>query len=758
VRRHEAVAAAACLAATTVAIFVVGGAFRWVQAIVAGLLVIALAAIWRSRRVAARLSPLIGALGIAAALSALQLLPLPAGLIAQLEPVGAGLRDDGAALAQVSPWRALSLDAPGTLRGVTFFLILLAVAAVTVRMAVSERGRFRILASVAGLIGLAALVIGVHELVGATSLYGVYHPEQAHPSVLGPLLNENHLGGLMAMGAVLSMSLAMYRRQHSRLRAAWVVLAAACGAATVASQSRGATLALLAGAAMAGGLALAQRLFPGSEHRTRRQQLATKSLPIAAIVVSAVVVIIYGTAGNVSEQISRTSFTEIHEPKSKFAIWGSTAELLEESPWVGVGRGAFEPAFTRVHPAASIYSFSHVENEYLQAAADWGLPGAALIGLGCLWIAVVAARRWRDGPLVVAAVSCMVVVALQSAVDFGAELLGIAVPLTAVIATVTYVPLKESDSRQQWIARGVRTSHVLALVLCVPLLLADATRTVVEDHASLSSGSSLQLSDVAAATARHPLDYYPYALAAQILAREGNPQSVHFLNHALRLHPRNAALHHMAARMLYRGRHFEQAAIEYALALHTVPQRQPLLAEIASALPPKLAAAAIAADEPVETTVRSLLELKRGDVANEWLVRVLEASPGNQRACEWLYSASTHTGDLQAALSAGRLCGNIALSFAARVQVAQLLLSKGQPVEAIATVHDVESWSTRINYKISGWLVICDAYEAQDQLDEAKRCLRRLDVSGLVAPETREQLTSRLGRIEARQLGTATPH
>src|SRR3990167_7240980 len=139
VRRHEA--AAAGLAATSVAIFAVGGAFRWAQALVAAVLAIALAAIFRSRRVAARVSPLIATLGVAAALSALQLVPSPAGLVAQLEPVGSGLRDDGAALADVSPWRALTLDVPGTLRGIAFFLILLAVAAVTVRMAVSERGR-----------------------------------------------------------------------------------------------------------------------------------------------------------------------------------------------------------------------------------------------------------------------------------------------------------------------------------------------------------------------------------------------------------------------------------------------------------------------------------------------------------------------------------------------------------------------------------------------------------------------------------------
>jgi predicted Zn-dependent protease len=209
--------------------------------------------------------------------------------------------------------------------------------------------------------------------------------------------------------------------------------------------------------------------------------------------------------------------------------------------------------------------------------------------------------------------------------------------------------------------------------------------------------------------------------------------------------------------MLVHGHHLEQATIEYALALHDVAQRRPLLEEITRAFPPKLAAAAISATEPVEPTVNMLVDLDRGDVANEWLIRVLAVSPGNLRACTWLYSVSTRTGDLDAALAASRLCRETAPSFVDRVKLGRLLLEKGRPIEAIAAVQDVESWSTRVNFKVDGWLVICDAYEAQHQLDEAKRCVRRLDASGLVTPERAELLTSRLTRIEAQQLGNATP-
>src|SRR5690606_33741716 len=97
----------------------------------------------------------------------------------------------------------------------------------------------------------------------------------------------------------------------------------------------------------------------------------------------------------------------------------STTSLVEESPWAGIGRGAFEPVFTRVHPGAAFHSFSHVENEYLQAVVEWGIPGSVFLFLSALWFGITAARRWHQGPLAAGALGAITAVALQSTVDFG---------------------------------------------------------------------------------------------------------------------------------------------------------------------------------------------------------------------------------------------------------------------------------------------------------------------------------------------------
>src|SRR5690606_27079718 len=118
---------------------------------------------------------------------------------------------------------------------------------IALRLSITERGRYRVLAGVAAICGATALVAGLHEVLGAAALYGVYEPVQATPAVLGPLLNGNHLGGLMAAGAVLGLALASYPSQRGWIRAAWAAVTAGCAAVALATLSRGAALALAGG-------------------------------------------------------------------------------------------------------------------------------------------------------------------------------------------------------------------------------------------------------------------------------------------------------------------------------------------------------------------------------------------------------------------------------------------------------------------------------------------------------------------------------
>jgi O-antigen ligase len=748
-RRREWYLSSLALAALAVSILWLGGGPRWAQATVAVLVAAGLVSLIASRRVADRISPLLAMIGVAIGLTALQLVPLPEAVIGVIDPVGAALRAEGSALVDIAPWQALARDPAAALRGLAFLVILSGVAVIALRISRSDRGRYWLLVAVVLACTVTALVTAVHSLFGITDLYGFYEPKNAAPHVLGPLINQNHLGCLMALGSVVAIGLAMHRNQPPWVRACWVGAIVACGTVSMLTLSRGAMVALAGGALVAVSALIGSRLTV--EARPRRERFMTASLPIGVVAACCVVIALYMSAGGIADQLSRTSITEISEPRSKFAAWRSAAHLIEESPWLGVGRGGFESSFTRHHPASALSTFSHVENEYVQAIVDWGLLGGIFVGIAAIWFAVAAFRRWREGALAAGALGALAVVILQSNFDFGVELLGIAVPITAVAATLTYVPTREAQTGLRRI-RTLRIAHVAALLLAAMALFSSATSSLAEDHDDLVAARSPTIDDVRASLERHPLDYYGYALASQIMAVAGNTDSVRVLNHALRLHPTHPGLHLMSARILVRAGLAEQAAIEYAMAIHATPDRRALLAEVVARFPPELAAKAIPADDPrVEETVAILRERGHARVGTLWLTRVVTMRPNDLRACATLFALSINHGDLEAASATGRRCRGFEPSQQARLDFARALFNSARYTDAIAMVKDVEKWSGRIDDRVAAWLILCDSHAELKAWDEATRCLRRLDAFGDISPARRGEITQRIDLIAQRR-------
>jgi len=745
-RFRDWVTALACLAAVAVSIFGVGGVLRGTQAVAAILVALSLGAAWISKRGLARLSPLVTVLAIAAGFTALQLIPLPGGLLDALTPTANALREDGAALfgGSVSPSQTITTDRPATIGALVFFLILLGIAQITLRMSTAEKGRYRVVASVALMCGLTALTVGIHKLLGLRSLYGIYDPEYADPVMLGPILNGNSLACLMAAGAMLSIGLAAYRRQPGWLRAMWLLVVIGCGAITVATVSRGATLAFIAGGLMTICVLIAQRLIGHEMSKRRRARFMTNALPIGVVAGCMVILVVWLNAGNVERQLAHLSVDELSQTRSKFVAWRSAAQLVEETPWVGTGRGAFESAFTRVHPASGLAIYSHLENEYLQAIVDWGVLGALALAFAAIWLAVVAVKRWRDGPLAAGALGALSVVAIQANVDFGMEFLGLAAPITAIAATLVYVPLREVS--RVGTVRALRAAHIAVLGIGAVLLLSSATTLLDEDRRAIKEHPSF--ATVRAAAERHPLDYYSYAVGAELADRANNPRAIRLLNHAMVLHPTDPALHRMAARMLYRDGFVAQATIEYAAALRFTTTPAKLLAEIVAFFPRDQAALAIPIDYPeLELVVHTLTDVGRSDIATLWLARVLDQKPNQSRACEQLFLVAQQ-GDLNAAQIAGRRCGEMLPDYQTRLAIAQMLANRQGYQELIDLLRDVESWESRVDDKINGWLAVCDAHTALGRVDDAKRCLHRLDASPDMRVERRGEIITRLEAMQ----------
>ncbi|MCB9574353.1 MAG: O-antigen ligase family protein [Kofleriaceae bacterium] len=443
---------ALALAFTALAI---GGAPRWAAG-VAALLSIATALPYvTSRRTASRPSPLLYPLAAAAALTAAQLVPLPFGLATHLVPGKLALIiDNNAAWGEAPPrWVVASYDPPATLVELAKLVGYLALGWTCVRLTSNRRARRWLAIAVAGVATLVAIVTLVHHAAGLTSVYGLYDlPKPFAPPLLGPLVNVNHLASLLALAVPMTIALAV--ATPGPARGGWLIAGAVLTATTFLSGSRGGLVGLVAGVVVVAALLIVQRKA-GKEESQRRVPLNV-ALPAGVVAVCSVLLLAMLTAGDLARDLEKTSVDEIYEPHSKFQVWGDATELMPDNHWLGVGRGGFEPAFTRLSPGGVTYS--HVENSYLQAAIDWGLPGAALLLLALLAFARAGARRWRHGPLEAGAIAGLVALAVHDLADFSLELpiiVGAAIVLGAILVPERLGAAAEpAGGRARAVARG----------------------------------------------------------------------------------------------------------------------------------------------------------------------------------------------------------------------------------------------------------------------------------------------------------------
>jgi O-antigen ligase len=746
VRLRETVSLSLTYVAMLAAILLVGGALRWTGMVVAGFVAAALLVQVFARRQLDRPSPILVLLGLAILFTLLQLVPLPTSIISALDPVHADLRASGARLAGTTVWHCISMDPPGTLRALAFFVTLLGFALLGLRFSASDRGRYLIVAGVTVACGLAAAVTGIHVLVSATSLYGIYEPAHAAPPILGPLLNPNHLGCLGAIGGTLGVGLTFQERQPAQLRALWLVIALGCTLMVIGSGSRGATLGLGLGLFTTLSLLAGQYLtLKGS--RSRRRSLA-RDLPIVAVILVGVAVAVFAAGGKVVDDFDRTDLSDVEHPLSKFQAWSSSLQLVEDSPWVGVGRGAVEPALTRVHPATAYASFSHLENEYLSAVVEWGIPAALLLAAALGWCVVAGARRWRESALAASALGAIAAVMFQSTVDFGIELLGIAVPCTLLATTLLMVPFRSVANPTR--TRALRIGLVIAVVGAALPLLFSITTSVSEDHEAMADARSRD--DVNAAIQRHPLDYFGFATMGEVLLRTGNPDAVDFLNHALALHPTQPGLHRLAGRLLVANHRVEQAALEYSLAVQNSIAVKPVITEILAQLTdPEMAARAIPADlDPPDSVLHILDEAKRNDVAVRWLLHAIERPDVPLSTIDLLYDLATSRRDVAAARKAADRRVALAHTYTSRLKLASVELSQHDLAPVVADLADVTKWTGRSDEKGQAWLILCDAYAEQGALDRALSCLHELDGTGLLFSQ-RSDILRRIRSVEGQR-------
>lgn len=495
-----------------------------------------------------------------AAYCAFQAVPLPAGWVAVLSP-GAHEVWSGALRAFREPGprlMSLSLD-PGAslveaLKWASYAGVLVASNDVRSRFGSSWLSA---LVFVSG--GLVALVTLVHGVLDAKTIYGLYVPSFAVERwSRGPLLNSNNLAGYANLALFCGLSL--WRSPRNPLPR-WALAAGgvALVVVTVLSGSRAGVATLIGGLLILG--FHAAWLGRGSFGASVGLSATALSLAVTAV------------AAMADERLYQTLFSA--DATRKLSVFRHTLSMIADFPLFGVGRGAFESAFSPYYEPpegdfASIYA--HAENLPLQVVSEWGAPVG---GVALLVFAVSFARAlWRcrrDAAAATLGVGIAVVL-LQNFADLGLE-----IPALMIALSVVWAALAERvapGAARSWGRVGL---PVVVAVAVLVLGFAPAFHGVQEERAEVTrrlGSTNLRLAKERAelrewlrgASARHPAEPY-FAFVTGLIAHHGEDQDpLPALGRALERSPYSGQSHLLLAHVLERRGARRQALLHLRLA------------------------------------------------------------------------------------------------------------------------------------------------------------------------------------------------
>ena len=522
---------------------------------------------------------------VAFSYSLLQLIPLPLPLLSIVAPrTEEVLRLSFGAFGEVASTHPISLDPGSTLIAATRLGTCALLFIVGHHLFLNPR-RWRRFVYLLISIGLLVTIVG---FIGAVAAPGkclmLYTPRSG--STVGLIatsfVNANHGAGFLSICAILALGLA-FRAGDLQQRVLFLLVSALIVCGAMLTLSRGAILSLGIGFVA---LCVLGWVGQGEQNSERRVKLSFFAGAIGLVVgLSSFVAL-----GDVVSEFRATLAGTSTSPFGKMVLWPDGLTMLVKNPWVGVGTGAFQTAFPRYIAGLSdrAFSYTHVENQYLQLAIDWGIPMAlfVLIGSGVVvtrWVRDRVKASWTGA----AAVAALMATAVHNAIDFSIETLGIAVPVTLLAAGLSAQAKgarrtngRADRSNGTSISWGTwRSALSVGCLVIVNLglaswLLVAPPPSITQDEQHLRDLVAVQdvptqrvLDAAEVALSHRPSDYLPHALLAQHLTKKGDAGAITWLNRALFLYPNNPQLHLFTARLLWGIGRREQALNEARLAI-----------------------------------------------------------------------------------------------------------------------------------------------------------------------------------------------
>lgn len=129
--------------------------------------------------------------------------------------------------------------------------------------------------------------------------------------------------------------------------------------------------------------------------------------------------------------------------------------MIRERPWTGFGAGAFYTSFPRYKHEADDGPYNHAHNDYVEIAADTGVPGLALLGTVLLLTLFRVAQLMNDNRsahvrgVAIGTGMALLCALLHATVDLNLQINGNAMTLIVLLAAVWTVPAQRSTTSQR---------------------------------------------------------------------------------------------------------------------------------------------------------------------------------------------------------------------------------------------------------------------------------------------------------------------
>jgi O-antigen ligase len=272
----------------------------------------------------------------------------------------------------------------------------------------------------------------------------------------GPFVNRNHFAGYLEMGIGLGGAMIAARSIRLETLAFYACAVLVLVAGLVLSASRGGLVALGAEILFLAVFALTSRRHE-EEARSRNlvRAAAIGGLGLATVLVAVLVVGSEGLVANFA-QAQDTATQELlnNERFSRADIWRATAEMIRDHPFLGVGLGAYQIAYTRYDLSSGTQRVEQAHNDYLQIVADAGVLGGllALVFIILLFrrgLASVATSDRRRRAIALGALTGCFAIAVHSLVDFNLQITANAQMFLALAALATAGRRRRTEHRRR---------------------------------------------------------------------------------------------------------------------------------------------------------------------------------------------------------------------------------------------------------------------------------------------------------------------